>query len=79
MHGQINSDKNEQYITSLSAGGADSRLSTSGFGCWGWELCWMELAEKMQLLSGCTPGSARAGTQQSPQGGCTANNRSVCR
>lgn len=34
MHGQIDSNKNEQYITSLSVGGVDSWLSASGFGCW---------------------------------------------
>lgn len=46
-------------------GRADSWLSASVWLLEG-ELCWieLELAEKMQLLGGCIPGSARAGTQQ---------------
>lgn len=67
MHAQIDSDKNEQYITLLSLG--ESRLLAQR--SWVWllegELCWVALepAEEMQLLRGCTPGSGRAGAQQS--------------
>lgn len=63
MHAQIDSDKNEQYITLLSLG--ESRLLAQR--SWVWllegELCWVALepAEEMQLLSG----SGRAGAQQS--------------
>lgn len=64
MHAQIDSDKNEQYITLLSLGAPGSVLVGLAAGG-GAVLGGTGAAEEMQLLRGCTPGSGRAGAQQS--------------